>query len=64
MEIRNGIRIEAAKALLRVDIMSNDIFTLIGYGHYGSFYKAFRRIAGVSPRNYHHANGQHPIEVT
>lgn len=60
-EFLQNIRVERAKPMLRdsgwkIEAVANDI----GYKHHGSFSEVFKRVTGVTPRQYRNANRKPP----
>ena len=45
-------RITMAQQLIRQGLSLEEVQKQVGYGDYSSFYRAFRQVCGISPRNY------------
>lgn len=57
-------RIILAKSLIRKGLSMGDVCVSCGFEDYSAFVRAFKKIVGVSPKNYHgnYLSASHPLE--
>lgn len=52
------VKIDAAKVMLSQGISAGDVARAVGYENYPHFSRAFKRVVGVSPKQYQESGGE------